>query len=312
MIIRVHPAALVAAALLVTGVGLHAAGNGSVAVQVPYTGHLDDDGVAVSIATSMSFKIFDDATAGTALSEDVILVTPVAGLFSVVLGTGTDTLTTSELDAAELWLEVAVAGTTIGARQRIYAATQAVRADAASDFTVRGVLTATGGANVTGGLTADTATIDDLTLPGGATFEQGGCASFIDSVGGASTVCGSTTSGLAITAAPTRAVKILMGTESVVFGEANTSFSGSLSVSDDIDFQGGGGDITDVTSLRFSVPGGTAGSGNLTAKFDTIGTCTSADHGRIRVKPTLISPTTDGLCMCIRKAGVYEEWCVHP
>jgi hypothetical protein len=157
---------LVAAALSIVFVcalsfGLYAAGAGAPVRGIPYTGYLMDSGAAVSVDVPMTFRIFDDPSAGAQLwTDDYPSVTVSAGRFSVVLGEDV-ALGDAVFHAAELWLEIDIDGVALAGRQQIWAAAQAVRAARAGDLAVTGDLTVSGHAEVAG----------DLGLAGGQVWQ---------------------------------------------------------------------------------------------------------------------------------------------
>jgi hypothetical protein len=294
--IRQHPVSFVLAVVVacaLTTVAVRAAGTGGVSVRVPYTGHLDLNGSAVTAATNMTFTIFDDPTAGAQLAQDQLIVTPANGLFSVVLGGGSDTLTKNELDAKELWLEIAVEGTVIGARQQIFAATQAVRADVANNFTVHGVLTANGGMNLP---TDECVTFNDL---GNRQFD------LCNGSSGVSLKQRGTQN------APSGVMTIATATAQVTVSSGGlTVASGNVSAVD--------GNVKGETLEvgPFNLQAVSPSDDTNTAAFEHIPNSSGCTPGRIELRSRVVdggaSNRTDGLCICMHQQSQLGLWCVHP
>ncbi len=121
-----------------------AAGPGDPPLSLPYRGHLDLNGVGVTSTVSLTFHLFDDATAGTELYSQTIPDVPVVGGDFAVILTG---IPQAAYDAATLHVAIDVAGTPLAGRQAIFPAMQAVRATRASNFTVDQTLTVNGTLN---------------------------------------------------------------------------------------------------------------------------------------------------------------------
>jgi hypothetical protein len=301
---RMHPLTFILAVALATAlstIAVHAAGAGTPGVQIPYNGHLDLDGSAVTTATRMTFTVFDDPVAGTQLSQDALLVTPVNGLFTVVLGGGSDPLTDAELAAKELWLAIDVEGNVVGARQQIYAATQTVlakRAESATDF------------HVTQALIVDNHQVAGVPTPT--------CITMSDVSGAPVKICGDADSfqnpafgGIEIDA-PT------------ISGNHHMFRAGSLAVEGDGDVEITGDDLTvrgqihaddDVigNSVIVRSNNGIAGlPGSPTKDVDMTRVSTSCTLGKIEYRSDVLAGNTDGICMCLVVEGATGEWCIHP
>lgn len=138
MLKRRFPLPLVVAALLI-GIAsfTFAAGPGAPERGIPYQGWLELDGAPVEVPVSMTFRLYDDAVAGSLLWEaSDVEVAVSAGRFSLVLGAQGTTLPETVFTAAELFLEVELGGGVLGGRQQIFAAPQAVRAGHAYQLNV--------------------------------------------------------------------------------------------------------------------------------------------------------------------------------
>jgi hypothetical protein len=121
-----------------------AAGPGDPPHSLPYRGHLDLGGVAVTSTVALTFHVFDDATAGTELFFQTIPgVSVVGGDFAVIL-TG---IPQAAYDSGALYVAIDVEGTPLLGRQAILPTMQAVRASRASNFTVDQTLTVNGRLN---------------------------------------------------------------------------------------------------------------------------------------------------------------------
>ncbi|MGC9316360.1 MAG: hypothetical protein ACP5G4_12155, partial [bacterium] len=103
----------------------------SISAQVPrtmnYQGKLtDDSGIAVTGPVSITFRIYDVETGGTALwSEAHASVTVTNGLFDVILGESTPM--TMDFDE-QYWMELVVGGETLSPREQLAAVPYAHRA----------------------------------------------------------------------------------------------------------------------------------------------------------------------------------------
>ena len=143
---------MVVGGVLLGGVLAFAAGSGAPVRGLPYQGHLDLNGIPVSGPVNMTFTLYDGPTTDAAA---VVLTGPVSmevqcysGDFAVVL----NALPESVFNAAQVWIQVSVDGTTFGSRQQIFAAHQAVRASQADVLTVTGGIR---GGNSVGNLHVD-------------------------------------------------------------------------------------------------------------------------------------------------------------
>lgn len=138
----------VLAALLVVAAGARA-DHGAVSSRVlAYQGVLDHDGVPYDGVVQMTFSLYDAPTGGALLDDHATDVDVVNGRFSVLIGP----LVEAVFDAATLYVEIAVDGTTLNTRQLIVAAPAAHKSAAAPTFPVEALLrvetgTATGGDN---------------------------------------------------------------------------------------------------------------------------------------------------------------------
>lgn len=141
---RFQPILFLCIAALIAVV-VRAAGSGENPRGLPYRGHLDLGGVPITDSLSMTFVVWDDAAAGTALHTETLDVDIAGGDFSVVLGRGGVGLSDEVFSAAELFISVSVAGTPLDGRQQIWALPQAQRAARAQNLTVTGDLEVQGG-----------------------------------------------------------------------------------------------------------------------------------------------------------------------
>jgi hypothetical protein len=109
----------VIATTLAIGVAVQAAGDGPPTRAIPYQGRLEFAGNPPSGVHTMTFTLYDDATAGSVLHTEDIDVPVYAGAFSALIGEGG--LPDSVYTAAELYLAMAVDGSPLAGRQQIFA-----------------------------------------------------------------------------------------------------------------------------------------------------------------------------------------------
>jgi len=117
-----------AVAILVLGflIARQASADAPVGTAFTYQGQLKESGTAAEGSFSMTFRLFDVATGGTALGEQAVNpVVVTEGLFTVLLN-GNGELSADAFNGAERWLEIQVEGATLVPRQPITAAPYAL------------------------------------------------------------------------------------------------------------------------------------------------------------------------------------------
>jgi len=110
---------------------------------LPYQGRIEHNGVGLNGDATLTFRLYDDATAGAQLDTFTRAVVAAAGHFATTLGP----LSQATLDAEEVWVEVDVNGAPLQGRQAIRSTLQSVRATFGETFQADaidvGTLTAT-------------------------------------------------------------------------------------------------------------------------------------------------------------------------
>ncbi|WP_158247293.1 tail fiber domain-containing protein [Geothermobacter hydrogeniphilus] len=103
---------------------------------INYQGVLTDSSGApiTNSGQAMTFRLFDAATGGTQLWEEVRTVDVQNGSYNLLLGSVTP-FTTNLFQNDNLWLEIGVAGEVLGGRQRLASVPYALRADTATTVT---------------------------------------------------------------------------------------------------------------------------------------------------------------------------------
>jgi hypothetical protein len=131
--------------VLVGGAFYLQAADGPAASGIPYVGRVENAGIPLNDpGIPMTFTLYDAATGGTQLHDESATVAVQGGAFAHVIGAGGLDDAEAIYRSSELWLAISVDGTALNGRQRLYAATQAQRADRAHTLDVTGSIT-TGG-----------------------------------------------------------------------------------------------------------------------------------------------------------------------
>ena len=141
---------------------------------LPYQGTLSKAGAPFTGTQAMQFKLYSDTSGAAFWTSDSRNVEVVGGKFAVTLGDANDAnkLEAQDFRHSELYVELAVDGTTLNPKQRIAPAPQAVTAaQAAGDFTIPGELrtdnaTVNNALNVAGDVTLGDASSDTTTITG--------------------------------------------------------------------------------------------------------------------------------------------------
>lgn len=108
--------------------------------RLPYSGHLEEDGLAVDGIRTMQFEIVDvaDNTLWTSADKAVAVR---AGTFTAVLGDADDPpIPDAAFGPSDLYVRVSVEGTELGGRQRLHSAPFAIRATSAFEASEGGAL----------------------------------------------------------------------------------------------------------------------------------------------------------------------------
>ena len=89
---------------------------------------LDSSGAPLNAATEVRFNLYDRPTGGASLWTETHEVTPVDGVFSVLLGS-VHPIEPGDFDSGDRWLELVVGGETLTPRQAIASVPRALNAD---------------------------------------------------------------------------------------------------------------------------------------------------------------------------------------
>lgn len=144
----------------------------------------DGTGQPVTSATSLTFRLFDDATGGTAFFSETLNVSPEAdGSYRAILGQGVS-LTSTLLDRSTAFLEIVAGSTVLGPRLEVAAVPYAIRASGADVADVAEVASVALGVDDGAGGTLSfdrlvdmeiCLTGDQLYLPGHSLADANGC-----------------------------------------------------------------------------------------------------------------------------------------
>lgn len=108
--------------------------------RLPYSGHLEEDGLAVDGIRQMQFEIVDVADNNLWTSADKAVAVS-AGTFTAVLGDADDPpIPDAAFGPSDLYVRVSVEGIALGGRQRLHSAPFAIRATSAFEASEGGAL----------------------------------------------------------------------------------------------------------------------------------------------------------------------------
>jgi hypothetical protein len=100
---------------------------GGVPRLVPFRGHLESGGVAVTTTVAIEVRVFDAPTGGALLwGPESHSVTPAGGDFTLMLGSNV-ALPAAALEGGDAWVALSVEGTALSGRQRLASVPYALR-----------------------------------------------------------------------------------------------------------------------------------------------------------------------------------------